>query len=263
MNTKYLMTGIGLVGTFVANAAGINWSYDGEKTYQKALIVWTDAGLGGIGADPKQAIANARQDILDILATASPYSWSKLVWLGDKNRDNTIIKADQVDNPGPKEVRVNHSLIYPNNVQGWGFSLLANLDDQGRVVDFAINEITPGEIRSELNGITSLTIHDSDLTAAVCGSGGYATAPRVRRCGECRRAVTRSLPEGEAFSLGIDNAVAGFVYNVLECDVPNGEYRPSKVMNIVSAESGDLDFEIPIDPNSKAKFYKVEVKPKD
>lgn len=261
MNAKYLMTGIGLAATFYANAAGINWSYDGEKSYQKALIVWTDAGLGGIGANPKQAITAARQDILDKLATTVPCKWSSLVWLGDKNRDNTIIKADQVDQPGIKEVRVNHSLIYPNNVQGWGFSLLANIDAEGNVVDFALNEITPGEIRSEINGITSLTIHDSDLTAAVCGKGGYATSPRVCRCGECLRESTRALPEAEVFALGIDNAVAGFSYTVLESDVPNGDFKPSKVANVVPTQSGNMDFEIPIEPNSKAKFYKIEVKP--
>lgn len=258
MKTKYLMTGLGLVGTFMANAAGINWSYDGEKSYQKALIVWTDAGLG---PNPEKAISTARQEILDLLAKASPISWDSLVWYGDRNRESTIVKADKINNPGPTEQRVNHSLYYSHDVQGWGFSLLANLDSKGRVIEFAINEVTPGTILSEVKGVTSLTIHDSDLIAAVCGSGGYATAPRVCRCSECRQPVTRSLPTGEAFSLGIDNAVAGFVYNVLECDTPGGEYRPSSVQNVVATENGDLAFDIPIDPDCKAKFYKVEVRP--
>lgn len=258
MKTKYLMTGIGLIGTFMANAAGINWSYDGEKSYRKALIVWTDAGLG---PKPVEAITAARQEILDLLATPNATSWDALVWYGDRNRGGTIIKADTINNPGPTAQRVNHTLYYSHDVQGWGFSLLANLDSNNRVVDFAINEITPGTILSEIKGETSLTIHDSDLTAAVCGSGGYATAPRVCWCSECRRPMTRSLPTEEAFSLGIDNAVAGFVYNVLECDTPGGEYRPSSVTNVVAKENGDLDFEIPIDPDCKTKFYKIEVRP--
>lgn len=258
MNTKYLMTGIGLLGAAFAHAAGINWSYDGEKTYQKALIVWTDAGLS---SNPEKAITAARQEILNLLAKPSDTTWESLVWTGDRNRDGSIIKADKIDNPGPTAQRLNHILYYNHDVQGWGFSLLANLDSNGRVVEFAINEVTPGTILSEVKGETSLTIHDSDLTAAVCGKGGYATAPRVCRCGECRQERSRSLTEGEMFALGIDNAVAGFCYDVLECDVPNGEYRPSKVTNVIPNTSGDLDFEIPIDPNVKAKFYKIEVKP--
>lgn len=258
MKAKYLMTGIGLFGAFVTKAAGINWSYDGEKSYQKALIVWTDARLG---SKPVEAIAVARQEILDLLAKASPVSWDSLVWYGDRNREGTIVKADKINNPGPTEQRVNHSLYYSHDVQGWGFSLLANLDDKGRVIEFAINEVTPGTILSEVKGVTSLTIHDSDLTAAVCGHGGYATAPRVCRCGECRRAATRSSPTMETFALGIDNAVAGFQYTVLESDTPNGEYRPSSVTNVVPTENGNLDFEIPIDPDCKAKFYKIEVTP--
>lgn len=258
MNTKYLMTGVGLFGAFISHAAGINWSYDGEKTYQKALIVWTDAGLG---ANPEKAIKVARQEILDLLAKPTATTWDSLVWTGDRNRESTIIKADTISNPGLAAQRVNHALYYKDDVQGWGFSLLANLDSKGYVVEFAINEVTPGTILSEIKGETSLTIHDSDLTAAVCGEGGYATAPRVCRCGDCRRERSRAVEEGETFALGIDNAVAGFSYNVLECDAPNGEYRPSKVTNVVPTESGDLDFEIPIDPNVKAKFYKIEVKP--
>lgn len=257
MNVKHWLVGIGFMMVGATEAAGINWSYDGEKSYQKALIVWTDAGLG---ANPEKAITDARQEILNTLATSSPYSWSTLVWIGDKNRDGTIIKADQVNNPGPTEVRVNHSLIYPNNVQGWGFTLLANLDAQGRVVEFAINEITPGEIRSEINGVTSLTIHDSDLTAAVCGVGGYATCPCICRCGECRREERASREFGETFALGISNAVKGFAYTVLESDTPNGAFEPSSVANVVPEASGAYDFEIPIDPGCAVKFYKVEVR---
>lgn len=258
MKTKYLMTGIGLCGAFIAKAAGINWSYDGEKSYQKALIVWTDAGLG---SKPVEAITAARQEILDLLAKPNATTWDALVWYGDRNREGTIVKADTINNPGPTAQRVNHSLFYSHDVQGWGFSLLANLDSKGRVVEFAINEVTPGTILSEVKGDTSLTIHDSDLTVAVCGPGGYATCPRVCHCGEVRKTMTRSQPTGEAFSLGIDNAVAGFVYNVLESDTPNGEFRLSSINNVVPSENGNLDFEIPIDPNCKAKFYKIQVTP--
>lgn len=258
MDTRYVMTGVGLLGAFIVNAAGIDWSYDGEKSYQKALIVWTDAGLG---SKPVEAIAAARQEILNLLAKPNATSWDALVWYGDRNREGTIIKADVINNPGPTAQRVNHLLYYSHDVQGWGFSLLANVDSAGYVTEFAINEVTPGTILSEAKGETSLTIHDSDLTAAICGPGGYATAPRVCHCGECRQERTRSLPEGEKFALGIDNAVVGFVYNVLECDEPNGEYRLSSVTNVVASENGNLDFDIPIDPNCKAKFYKIEVKP--
>lgn len=258
MNTKYLITGVGLLGALIANGAGINWSYDGKKSYQKALIVWTDAGLG---PHPEKAIDTARQEILNLLAKSSPIAWDSLVWYGDRNREGTIVKADKIDNPGPTAQRVNHMLYYGSDVQGWGFSLLANLDSNGQVVEFAINDVTPGTILSEVKGDTALTIHDSDLTAAVCGNGGYATCPHVCHCGECPRENTRSMQEGESFSLGIDNAVAGFRYNVLECDVPNGEYLPSKVTNVIPRESGNLDFEIPIDPACKAKFYKIEVMP--
>lgn len=258
MNAKYWLVGIGLGMASAAHAAGINWSYDGEKTYQKALIVWTDAGLG---ANPEKAIATARQELLDLLATSSPIDWDVLVWYGDRNRENTIVKADKINNPGPTAQRVNHSLYYSHDVQGWGFSLLANLDAKGRVIEFAINEVTPGTILSEINGVTSLTIHDSDLTAAVCGSGGYATAPCVCRCGECRREATRSRSVEDAFTLGINNAVAGFTYKVLQSDTPNGAYIPLSEVGVVPAVSGDYDFEISIDPNCKAKFYKIEVVP--
>lgn len=258
MNTKYLVTGVALVGSLLAHAAGINWAYDGEKTYQKALIVWTDAGLG---ANPEKAITAARQELLDLLAKSSPIAWDSLVWYGDRDREGTIVKADKINNPGPTPQRVNHLLYYGSDVQGWGFSLLANLDSKGRVTEFAINDITPGTILSEVKGVTSLTIHDSDLTAAVCGAGGYATAPCVCHCGECRREAARSQSVEEVFTLGINNAVAGFVYNVLESDTPNGEYRPSSVCNVVAGEDGNLDFDIPIDPNKKAKFYKIEVVP--
>lgn len=254
MNAKYWLVGIGLGMASAAHAAGINWSYDGEKTYQKALIVWTDAGLG---ANPEKAIATARQELLDLLATSSPIDWDVLVWYGDRNRENTIVKADKINNPGPTAQRVNHSLYYSKDTPGWGFSLLANLDSKDRVIEFAINEVTPGTILSEIKGTTSLTIHDSDLTTAICGPGGYATCPCICRCGECKSGTRRSA--GETFSLGISNAVKGFAYTVLESDTPNGTYQPSVVKNVVPETSGEFDFEIPIDPECKVKFFKVEV----
>lgn len=262
MKNKVLSASLALGVASVASAAGIDWSYSGEKYYQKALVVWSDEDLGVLGiAQPKTAVTAARTEILELLNGEKAVLWSELPPIGAKQRGTTIVKADDVD-PNAGETRLKHEIIYARIRTGWGFSLLANLDANGYVVDYAVNEITPGDILSEINGKTSLTITEEALTDHITPYANErlkaAGAPAIAAHVENTR--TREIEDPTAFRFDITNAVSGFTYRLVEADDPRGPFLPSTQAARLAESDGRLDFEIIPDPEVKARFYRVSVK---
>lgn len=262
MTCKLLLASLALGTITVASAAGIDWSYSGNTYYQKALVVWSDEDLGPLGiANPSNAVAQARAEITERLNGSTPVIWTELQPIGSKTRGVTIVKADDVD-PNAGETRLKHEIIYARVRTGWGFSLLANLDPEGHVIEYALNEITTGEILSEINGKTSLVITDDVLTSHVTPYADErlkaAGAPIIAAHQEDVR--TREIDDSDIFRFDITNAVGGFTYRLVEADDPQGPFRASSQEARLAEKDGRLDFTIKTEPNVKVRFFKVSVK---
>lgn len=262
MTSKMLFASLMCGAASVVSAAGIDWSYSGGTYYQKALVVWSDEDLGFVGiAQPKEAVTAARNEILERLNGADPVLWTDLPPIGAKSRGTTYVKADDVD-PNAGVTRLKHEIIYARVRTGWGFSLLANLDAEGRVVEYALNEVTSGDILSEINGKTSLTITEDVLTEHVTPFAGErlkaAGAPAI--AAHVEKSQTRALEDPSVFRFDITNAVSGFTYKLVEADDPRGPFLPSTQASRLAEADGRLDFAIVPDPEVKVRFYKVSVK---
>lgn len=269
MNAKFFLASFALLGLRSLNAAGVTWSYSGEVPYQAAIIVWTDETINDINA--KADIVYKRNYVLNALTNSTTAVTTG--WIVEKCAQLGIINGIKVDivKPANTTTRVNHNVIYMTDHTGWGFSLLANFDTQGNITEFAINEVTPASIKSEVYGETSLEIKDEDLTPGVSsyafsrlrdagapfitshapGTPMIETAPRT----ETRATIGAS---NETFVFDITNAVNGFTYHVIATDDLTKPFTRCGVDNLATAD-GRLAFEIPIKPEEKVRFYRVEV----
>lgn len=263
MNGKIMAVGLGLVLASGGFAAGINWTYDGSVRYDKAIVVWADgftniksafvdAGIRWAQVQEELARPNNKLTVADILSQCARDN------AGDK------IYAFEVD-LSEVPVRLKNDTLYIGDVTGWGFSLFVNLDAEGFITEYAINELTTGLINSAPDlRPTELTIVDTNLTAAVSAYGSskldQAGAPEiVAHEREAQR--SRALPSDEAntFTFDIINAVNGFIYQIVESTDLNGEFVRNPALDRRAESDGRLDFTVPIDPTEKVKFYKVRV----
>ena len=259
---KIAFTSFVLFSACAASAAGINWSYSGASHYQTALVVWSDEDLGPLGvAAPKTAVTAARNEVLGLLEKGDAVKWTSLKAIGGKVRDYTYVVSDVVD-PNAGETRLSHDILYARVRTGWGFSLLANLDAEGNVIEYAVNEVTSGDILSEINGITRLEIKDVDLTRHVTGYGQArikeAGAPKIV-AHEAQPTQARDADEPHVFRFDISNAVGGFTYRLASADTPTGPFVASEIGARFAVADGRLDFLIRLDPSVKRRFFKVVV----
>ena len=260
MKMKAMVTGLGLVTVGSASAAGINWTYDGTVGYDKAIIVWTEAR------------ANLKQFDIDVAVR-----WNETMEMLRNTKDGVTVDDIAAmcarDSVGDKiyaqvfeltggTVRVRNEVLHFASTEGWGFSLLVNVDDKGYITDFAINNPTPGEINSATGeSATSLTLGDAELVGHVSGYGEErlksAGAPVIA----AHVARGRTLPDEDEKSLAFDvtNAVNGFIYQVCEATEVQGPYVRNPDLDRFAETDGRLDFVIPIDPTEKVKFYRIKV----
>lgn len=260
MNMKTMVTGLGLVTVGSASAAGINWTYNGTVGYDKAIIVWTEERANLKQFDDDVAVKWSKT--LDALLTKQEgVTVNDITAMCERDSVGDKIYAQAFELEGGT-VRVRNEMLHFESTEGWGFSLLVNVDDKGYVTDFALNDPTKGEINSSTGErATSLTLSDKDLSGHVSRYGEErlksAGAPVIAT----HVARGRTLPDEDEKSLAFDvtNAVNGFIYQVCEATEVQGPYVRNPDLDRFAETDGRLDFVIPIDPAEKVKFYRIKV----
>lgn len=269
MNAKSTLAALALMGAGSVSAAGFTWSYNGKEPYQSAVIVWTDEDLNNDMA--KEDIDYKRLQVLEKLTnTTDAVTFD---WIDERcARSGTIdgIKVDVVKSANTS-YRVNHSFLYTTERKGWAFTLLVNLDKDGHISEFAASDVMETRILSLNHGETFLTVTEANLTSGV---STYALS-RLRNAGapvithhapdaplidDTPQSATRdrTATPGGMFVFDITNAVNGFTYHVIATDDLSKPFERCGVDNFAMTD-GRLAFEIPIIPDAKIMFYRVEV----
>lgn len=145
--------------------AGLDWNYKGKnKTYQVAYVIWADKPGVGAWKDAEVAANTAYKEVLDLLLIDDvDVKWNDVYTTVTKDYGDGKVFAVKAD-PNAGKQRVTHEGWYPFTTVGWGFSILANLDKDGYITDFAINQITKEEIESRAIFKDGISIHDNSLT---------------------------------------------------------------------------------------------------
>ncbi len=176
ITTKTILLGAALVLSLGAVAkdgddsgtdlgAGLDWNYKGKnKTYQVAYVIWADKPGVGAWKDAEVAANTAYKEVLDLLLIDDvDVKWNDVYTTVTKDYGDGKVFAVKAD-PNAGKQRVTHEGWYPFTTVGWGFSILANLDKDGYITDFAINQITKEEIESRAIFKDGISIHDNSLT---------------------------------------------------------------------------------------------------
>lgn len=271
ITTKHFLLSVALGLSFGTFAAGINWQYTGTKPYDKAVVIWTDDRyVGKIRPldplsdfyDAKVAVETVRTKIMEALKGENPIYLKDIIPLATANYNCGTVLATEAS-PSAAIQRIHHDNLYIAPKDGWGFSLFLNLDSEGRITEFATNDIGSGEIDSDTIFSARITIGNDELTTiGVTEVGKEAFKPKLSAIDlklSDPNIRNRSI-EPNLTIVSIDNAVQGHSYQVIDTKDLSSPFIKNELVGIKKADAdGLLTFEVPLDPSDKVHFYKIEL----
>lgn len=252
---------------------GLDWQYKGSKHYDKALVVWTDDQAVGKREkhllipdeyyNAEEAVRHVRGIVEDYLETEKTIRFEELdpIVTADYNLGK-VFAVEAI--PTNVVQRITHDgWIYVLGRTGWGFSILVNLDEDGYITEYAMNDVGDEKIISRLFITDGISIHSDDLKVNHFTSlGKEAFKPKLSAIDlklSDPNIRNRSI-EPNLTIVSIDNAVQGHSYQVIDTKDLSSPFIKNELAGIKKADAdGLLTFEVPLDPSDKVHFYKIEL----
>lgn len=252
---------------------GLDWQYKGSKHYDKALVIWTDDQAVGVKEwfglipteyyDAQAAALMSREKTEELLKGEDPVLFTDIAPVATADYGvGTMFAMEAI--PTNKIQRITHDgWIYVFGRTGWGFSVLANIDENGYVTEYAMNDVGNERIVSRLFATDGITIHSDDLKVNHFTTlGKEAFKPKLSAIDlklSDPNIRNRSI-EPNLTIVSIDNAVQGHSYQVIDTKDLSSPFVKNELAGIKKADAdGLLTFEVPLDPSDKVHFYKIEL----
>lgn len=236
-----------------ALGAGLDWNYKGSKPYQVAYVVWADDKAVGNKKDAEEAARVAYAEITNYFATANTeMRWDEVYDIVTADYGKGRVFAVRADPTAGKQ-RITHHGLYIISQDGWGFTILANLAENGTIREYAYNTITREDINSRALVTDGISIHDHMLTAFV-----MPAPPSVCAISLDVDLNTRAALPPDRGHIAIENAVKGARYRVISALNPAGPYAPLDTTETIAEADGLLSLQLPIAPDDRCRFYKIE-----